>query len=253
MINILTSPFDHELAAALEGSGARVSIWPPVKMSAPADDSSMREAIENLFGYDWLILKNLRAAEYVLRAFFLKHNAEELDELRVLTIGSPAAEKFTESQLHVDIMLEEFRHGSIYAEIESYVGDSAALSRQYLLVPSANITVESFEDLFLNAGARVDAVTAYQTCAERLELIRLRTLMAGGGIDLVAFTGASAIGEFANLFDTDDLARVLTGVKIACLDRATSDLAWRYGLSDTCVPSEPSIAALADIVTKSNH
>src|SRR5215831_1061770 len=144
MINILTSPFDHELAAALERSGARVSIWPPVKMSAPADDSSMREAIENLFGYDWLILKNLRAAEYFLRAFFLKHNAEELDELRVLTIGSPAAEKFTESQLHVDIMLEEFRHGSIYAEIESYVGDSAALSRHNLLVPSANITVESF-------------------------------------------------------------------------------------------------------------
>lgn len=253
MRTVLASPFDRDLVPALEESGARVSIWPPLKISAPVDDSSMREAIENLFGYDWLILKNLRAAEYFLRAFFLKHDAEQLDEMRVLTVGSAAAEKFTASQLHVDIALEELLHGSIYREIESYTGESSLLSRQNLLVPSANITTESFENWFMNAGARVDAVTAYQTCADKSELIRLTTLLAGGGIDFVVFTGAAAIGEFARLLDTDDLARVLTDVKVACLDQATRDLASRCGLSETLIPSQPTISSLVTMIEASVH
>jgi uroporphyrinogen-III synthase len=232
MINVLVSPGDshRELAATLERSGVRVSSWPQVEISAPADDASLHEAIENLFGYDWLVLKNVRAADYFLRALLLKHRTEELDELRVLTIGSETAEMVAERQVHVDIALERFAHADIYREIESYVGESSSLSRQNLLVPSANIIIESFEDLLVDAGARVDPVTAYQTCADRLELIRLRTLFAGGGVDSVVFSGGSAIAEFADLFDTDDLGRVLSGVKVICLDPATRDLAGKYGL-----------------------
>lgn len=252
MINVLVSPSDRELATALERSGARVSLWPQAEIDALAEDAALQEAIENLFGYDWLILKNARAAEYFLRAFFLKHRTEELDELRVLTIGTQTAEKLAQAQVHVDIALEEFLPAAVYREIESYVsqgGDSASLSRQNLLVPSASIITESFEDSFLNAGARVDGVAAYQTCAERRELIRLRTLLTGGGIDFVAFTGTLAIAEFAELFDTDDLGRALAGIKVVCLDQATSDLARKYGLSEMLVPSKSSIAALVQMIT----
>ncbi len=251
MINVLVPPGDsnRELTATLERSGARVSFWPPVKIGAPADASSLNEAIENLFGYDWLILKNGHAVEYFLRAFFLKHGTQELDELRVLTIGSETAQRVAERQVHVDIALEQFPRANVYHEIESYVGERSSLSRQNLLVPSANIVIESFEDLFVNSEARVDRVAAYQTCSDTRDLIRLRTLLAGGGIDLVVFTGVSAINEFGNLFDTDDLGRVLTGAKVACLDPATRDLAGKYGLLETSLPSEPSIVSLAEIVT----
>ena len=249
MINVLVSPFDRDLATTLERSGARVSIWPQVEIGALVDDSALQEPIDNLFGYDWLILKNARAAEYFLRAFFLKHRTEALDDLRVLTIGSQTAEKLAAGHVHVDIALESFQLGAVYREIESYVSESSSLSRLNLLVPSATITMESFEDSFRNAGARVDAVAAYQTSSERSELIRLRTLLTGGGIDFVAFTGASAIVEFADLFDTDDLGRVLTGIKIACLHRVTSDLAGNYGLLENLVPSEASIPAMVEKLT----
>jgi uroporphyrinogen III methyltransferase/synthase len=250
MINVLVSPADadRELAATLERSGARVSSWPRVEIGAPADETSLHEAIENLFGYDWLLLKNARAADYFLRAFFLQHRTEELDELRVLTIGSETAQKLAGFQVHVDVALEHFGPADVYREIESYVGGSPSLSGQNLLVPSANVIIESFDALLVNAGARVDAPTAYQTCSERLELVRLRTVLAGGGVDSIVFSGESAVAEFATLFDTDDLARLLTGVRVACLDRATGDLAGNYGLSDTLIPSEASIPGLAQII-----
>jgi len=249
MINVLVSPGDRELVAILGRSGARVSIWPAFEIGAPTDDSSLHEAIENLFGYDWLILKNAPAAEYFLRAFLLKHQPAELDELRVLTLGPAAAEKVAEVQAHVDIALDDFLQGAVYREIEAYVGDSSALSRQNLLVPSASIVSESFQDLFADSGARVDAVTAYQTCPDKRELIRLRTLLAGGGVDWVVFTESSAVAELAGLFDTWDLARVLKGARVACRDRLTSDLASEHGLLEILIPSEPSIPSLVELIT----
>jgi len=249
MINALVSPSDRDLVAALERSGARVSIRPPVEFRRPVNDSSLHEAIENLFGYDWLILKNGRAAEYFLPAFFRNHQAGELDELRVLTIGTLTAEKVAAAHVHVDIALEDFLQETVYGEIASYVGESSLLSRQNLLVPSATISVESFEDSFVKAGARVDGVTAYQTCSDWRELIRLKTLLTAGGIDFVAFTSPTAVIEFAELLDTDDLGRVLTGIRVSCVDRATADRAAKYGLLETSVPSESSITAFVEMIT----
>jgi uroporphyrinogen-III synthase len=249
MINVLVSPGDRELVAILRRSGAHASIWPKCEIGAPTDNSSLHEAIENLFGYDWLILKNAPAAEYFLRAFLLKHQSAELDELRVLTLGTDAAEKVAAAQAHVDIALDDFRQGAVYREIESYVGDSSALSRQNLLMPSANIVSESFQDLFAQSGARLDAVAAYQTCPDKRELIRLKTLLAGGGIDFVVFTEESAVAEFAGLFDTCDLAPVVNSARVACLDQPTSDLAREYGLLEILAPSETSIPSLVEIIT----
>ena len=60
MTSVLLSPSetDRELAVSLENSGARVWTWPSVVIHEPNDDSSLSEVIDNLFGYDWLILKN---------------------------------------------------------------------------------------------------------------------------------------------------------------------------------------------------
>ena len=115
MTNVLLSPeaSDRELATALEKSGVRVWTWPLLAIGAPADDSSLREAIENVFGYDWLILKNARAADYFIRSFLAEHPPEELDELRVLAIGSETYDKTSELHIHVDIAVERIATNKI--------------------------------------------------------------------------------------------------------------------------------------------
>jgi uroporphyrinogen-III synthase len=76
----------------------------------------------------------------------------------------------------------------------------------------------------------------------------LKALITGGGIDFVAFTQAHGVGEFASLFDTDDLSRLLAGVSVACLDEATSRAAKGLGLVGLLVPAEPSVSAFADLI-----
>src|SRR5256714_209721 len=78
MISVLlsSSAADCELATSLEKSGARIWAWPALAIDEPDDDSSLSEAINNLFGYDWLILKNAHAADYFLRRFLRDHQPE---------------------------------------------------------------------------------------------------------------------------------------------------------------------------------
>ena len=242
MISVLLSPSaaDRELATLLERSSARVWAWAELVIDNPDNDASLSEAISNLFGYDWLILKNAPAADYFLRRFLTEHQPEELEALRVLTIGPEAAEKASELRVHVDIALDRFSNAKLFSEIDSYCDNRESLARLNFLVPGASVTREHFEQQLEDAGARVDSVTTYRTCADGAKLTELRTLLIGGAIDCLAFTNPSAISEFAALFDTDDLGRLLAGVAIACRDTATNAAANEFGLTETLKPSDPS-------------
>ncbi|PYS72021.1 MAG: hypothetical protein DMF73_09395, partial [Acidobacteria bacterium] len=107
---------------------------------------------------------------------------------------------------------------------------------------------EHFEQELEDAGGRVDSVNAYQTCSDDRHLAQIKALLAGGGIDCVSFTKPLAISEFAELCDTDDLARLLAGVTIAGRDEATRALAIEFGLAGTLRPLEPSVRALVNLI-----
>ena len=250
MISVLLSPSEagNELAIFLEQSRARIWTWPRLAIGEPEDDALLREAINNLFGYDWLILKNAPAADYFLRRFLREHQPEELEAMRVLTIGSEAAEKASELRVHVDITLDRFSSARLFSEIESYCGDRESLARLNFLVPSASVTREHFEQQLDDAGARVDSVATYRTCSDSQKLVELKTLLIGGGIDCIAFTQPAAIGELAVLFDTDDLERLLAGVTVVCRDETTKAVAIEFGLDQTSLPIESSMPALASLV-----
>ena len=235
MINVLLSPSaaDRELATSLERSGARVWAWPELAIDDPDNSASLREAINNLFGYDWLILKNAHAADHFLRRFLTEHQPEALEALRALTIGPEAAERASELRVHVDIALDRFSNATLFSEIDSYCDNLQSLARLNFLVPSASVSREHFEQQLEDAGARVDSITTYRTCSDSQKLTELRTLLIGGAIDCIAFTAPSAITEFAALFDTDDLGRLLAGVTIACGDDATNATANEFGLTET--------------------
>jgi uroporphyrinogen III methyltransferase / synthase len=245
-ISILVSPSEAQtdFARELVNRGGRVIRWPALNINAPPDYSALDDAIENLFGYDWLIVKSEAAAEYFLRRFERHHQIHELDELKTLAIGEQAQPALSRLQIHVDAMAE--RSTEAFAALESYAGNVTGLN---LLVPSANMNRETFERQLEEAGARVDSATAYRTCSNSDDLAKLKALLAGGGADCVAFTGASAVNEFASLFDTDDLRWLLPDVDVACLDQSTRSAANSFGLIQFLFPSEPSVQALAHLIT----
>jgi uroporphyrinogen-III synthase len=234
MTSVLISPRHPEFAGASTASDGRVFTWPEPEVAELNNNFSLDESIDHLFGYDWLILKNERAAEFFLRRLIeLKHHTASLDEVHMLAIGEATVAKLVDAQVHVDISLDRHAYNSLVESLRSYVGGEESLASLNLLLPSANITHEAFEAELEEVGARIDCVAAYRTTADARRMAELNALLMGGGIDAVIFHDSESVEEFARVFDTDDLPRLLRGVSVICDDEAARATAGEFGIKLT--------------------
>jgi uroporphyrinogen-III synthase len=226
---ILVSPnqADGELATQLGHHGAGVLAWPKPDIGEPENYEVFDEAIENLFGYDWLVFQNASAVDFFLRRFrALGHEISELDGLRVSGVGEEAAARLEESQIHLDVIPDGLSFQTTVEAITTYIGGPEALRGLNLLVPGAGNSRAYLQEALEAAGGRVDLVTAYRTCAANdPELARLDALITGGGIDCIVFENPSELRELAEVFDTNDLGRLLAGVTVACSDKTVQTVA----------------------------
>src|SRR5688500_6122765 len=80
--------------AALESYGATVISCPTIDIAEPDSYERLDEAIDHLYGYDWLIFTSANGVEYFLRRLQTRGvGVEELDDLKVCAIGETTADK----------------------------------------------------------------------------------------------------------------------------------------------------------------
>lgn len=248
---ILVAPDDGELATEFVHDGARVLVWPRIEIVEPDNYRALDEAIQNLFGYDWLIFANVNAAGFFLRRLQnLGHEISELDALRVCAFSDATRQQLEESHVHVDLVAETFATDGLMAAIETYNGGRDSLRGLNFLLPRAAISRDYLRQAIEDSGARVDVVVAYRTAgSHNSELVQLSVLLEGGGIDCVVFTTPASVRDFSQLLDTDDLSRLLKEVVVVCLDNNTARIAAEFGLQDHLVPTEPGAAPLVSALT----
>src|SRR5438874_9147369 len=88
-----------EFAELLETYGARVIACPTIEIVEPESYAPLDQALENLYGYDWLVFTSVNGVDFFLRRLAaLGHDVSELDELRVCAIGAATAERLREAQ-----------------------------------------------------------------------------------------------------------------------------------------------------------
>jgi DNA-binding NtrC family response regulator/uroporphyrinogen-III synthase len=241
-----------EFAAALEGYGARVVSCPTIEIVEPETYAPLDQAIENLYGYDWLIFTSVNGVDFFFKRFnHLNHDVSELDELRVCAIGEATAVRLSEAFAHVDVVPQESKAEGAFAALENYLGGRRQFAGLNFLIPRASVARDFLPHALEDADARVDTVEAYRTVAPRAtERARVEALLVGGGIDCVTFTSASTVRNFAQLFDTNDLSRVIGDARVACIGDVTAEAAEEFGLRVHVKPRETTTAALARAVAE---
>jgi uroporphyrinogen-III synthase len=250
----LTAP--DELATDLSQHGARALTWPAVDIGEPENYEALDEAIDNLFGYDWLIFQNVNAVNFFLRRLHLRHEISELDAVRVCGVGEAAVHQLAESQVHIDVIPADLSSPAILDAIENYVGGRETLRGLNFLFPLGARADGYLREALENAGARVDPVTTYRTIAANdSKLAHLNALLAGGGIDCIVFNSSSDVQDLAELLDTNDLSRPLGRVSIVCVGSGSLRTAVDYGLrvDVTTAESAPSLIVDALAAHLSGH
>ena len=238
----------ESFASELEKQGAKVLICPTIEIVELDSYERLDEAIDHLFGYDWIVFTSANAVHYIFeRLQKTNHAVSDCDEVQVCAIGEATADKLHELNIHVDVVPEESKAEGVFDAVETFVGGRESLSGLNFLMPRALVARDYLPKALEAAGARVDVVPAYQTILPDVDRARLTAMLAGGA-DCVTFTSSSSVKNLAQLFDTNDLGGVLGNAAIACIGDVTADTAHEFGLEVSIQPTHSSIPELVQAI-----
>ena len=238
-----------DLTTMLEGYGAKVIVCPTIEIREPDNYERLDEALDHLYGYDWLIFTSTNGVEYFLKR--LTHRGQQvsdLDEIKVCAIGQRTADKLHDAHVHVDLVPSQSTAEGVFQALSEFIGGDAHLRGLNVLLPRAAVGRDHLPKALEQAGARIDVVTTYETVLpENLDRGKLAAMLAGSG-DCIAFTSPSTIKNLAKLFDTHDLGKTLTDIIVACIGTVTAETATEYGLRVDIQPENFTTADLAQAI-----
>ena len=238
-----------EFVTELESYGANVIVCPTIEIAEPESYERLDEAIDHLYGYDWLIFTSANAIDFFLRRLNTRGvKVEDLDEIKVCAIGQASADKLRDAHVHVDVIPSQAKAEGVFAALSEFVGGNEQLHGLNILLPRAAVGRDYLPKALEEAGARVDVVTAYRTVVpENLDRGKLSAMLAGSA-DCIAFTSSSTVKNFALLFDTHDLSKILAGVTIAVIGDITGATVVEHGLKPDIQPAQSTVKDLAKAI-----
>ena len=238
-----------DLTTMLEGYDANVIVCPTIEIREPDNYDQLDEALDHLYGYDWLIFTSTNGVEYFLRRLVDRGlKVADLDEIKVCAIGQRTADKLHDAYVHVDLVPSLSTAEGVFQALSEFAGGNEHLRNLNVLLPRAAVGRDHLPKALEQAGARIDVVTTYQTVLpENLDRGKLAAMLAGSG-DCIAFTSPSTIKNLAKLFDTHDLGKTLPDIVVACIGSVTADTAAEYGLRVDILPEQTTTAALAQAI-----
>ena len=234
-----------DLTTLLESYGANVIVCPTIEIREPDNYARLDEALDHLYGYDWIIFTSTNGVEYFLKRLTDRgQQIADLDEIKVCAIGQRTADKLHDAHVHVDLVPSQSTAEGVFTALSEF--DS--LPGLNILLPRAATGREVLPEALQKAGARVDVVTTYQTVLpDNIDRGKLAAMLAGSG-DCIAFTSPSTIKNLAKLFDTHDLGKTLPGLVVACIGSITSAAAAEYGLRVDIQPDTFTTKDLAQAI-----
>ena len=238
-----------ELTTMLEGYGAKVIVCPTIEVREPDNYERLDEALDHLYGYDWLIFTSTNGVEYFLRHLKDREfQVSDLDDIKVCAIGQRTADKLHDAHVHVDLVPSQSTAEGVFQALSEFAGGDAHLHGLNFLLPRAAVGRDHLPKALEQAGARIDVVTTYQTVLpENFDRGKLAAMLAGSG-DCIAFTSPSTIKNLAKLFDTHDLGKTLPGIVVACIGSVTAETAVEYGLHVDIQPATFTTKDLAHAI-----
>ena len=154
---------------------------PTIEIAEPESYERLDEAIDHLYGYDWLIFTSANGVDYFLRRLQARNiGVEELDELKVCAIGEATADRLRDAHVHVDLVPSQAKAEGVFAALSEFAGGTERLHGLNVLIPRAASGRDYLPKSLEDAGARVDVVTAYHTVLPtNLDPGRLSAVLTG--------------------------------------------------------------------------
>jgi len=240
-----------ELVRQLSELGADVLEIPTIRIKPPQSLAPLREAVDGLGEYDWLIFTSPNGVEAFFGEFFAHHkDIREIGPVKISAIGAVTTQKLAELHLEVDLQPKEFTTEALLAEFKK----SVSCENLKMLMPRADLADQRLARGLEDLGAIVDDVDAYQTVPDTEDRNGHRARLLGEGADIVTFTSSSTVVNFCKLVDVPALMKQYPDMRFASIGPQTSQAAREKGLDvavEAKVHTVPGLVeAILALVTK---
>jgi uroporphyrinogen III methyltransferase / synthase len=237
-----------ELVDLLEDLGAEPIEAPSIRIVPPADYAPLDAAVAEAGRYDWIVFTSANGVEWFMRRLLAgPDDVRSLKGPRLCAIGPATADRLARYGIKVDLMPVEYRAEAILDAL----GSAADLAGARVLLPRADIAREMLAEELRRAGAEVTEVAAYRTIRETLSRAEdpdIYKMLLEGEIDVVMFTSASTVRNFAEGLGEEQAADLLRQTVVACIGPVTAEAAERLDIHTRVIPSDYTIPALVQAI-----
>ncbi|MFA6564031.1 MAG: uroporphyrinogen-III C-methyltransferase [Verrucomicrobiia bacterium] len=234
-----------ELSRRLQDLGAETLEIPTIKILPPKSGKIMREALEGIGEYDWLVFTSPNGVEHFFRAFFeVYHDIRDIGGVKIAAIGPATAARLQSLHLQVDLQPEEF----VAEEVVKAFEKEFNIENQRFLLPRADLARDALPEGLEALGGIVDKVECYRTVPEvEDESGNLARLLAEGA-DAITFTSSSTVENFCNLVNLGELLAKFPQLKLASIGPITSETIRKRGFNVDVEAAQHDIPGLTDAV-----
>lgn len=238
------------LTARLQELGADVWELPTIRIEPAADPKPLREVIEDIGSYDWLVFTSPNGVDHFFKAFFEQYDdVRALGQVRIAAIGPATAEKVRALHLRIDLLPKEFVSEAVLKEFQK----TESVENLKFLLPRADIATDTLPQGLSALGAIVDDIETYRTTPETSDPSGILARLQQEGADVLTFTSSSTVENFCKLLDAPKLAASFPELKIASIGPVTSETMRKLGLPLQIEAKEHTIPGLVEAILKASR
>jgi len=237
-----------ELSRRLQDLGAEALEIPTIKILPPKSDKILREALEGIGEYDWLVFTSPNGVEHFFRVFFeVYRDIRDIGGVKIAAIGPATAARLEALRLQVDLQPKEFVAEAVVKEF----GEQFDVENQRFLLPRADLARDALPEGLEALGGIVDRVECYRTVPETADESGNLARLLAEGADMITFTSSSTAENFCNLVDLRALLAKFPQMKLASIGPVTSETIRKRGFAVDVEAARHDISGLTEAVKTS--
>ncbi len=226
--------------------GARVIETPAIRVVPTEDTGALDAAIGRISSYDFAAFTSVNGVErFFGRLFDAGLDCRALSGVKIAAIGPATSARLRDFGIVTDILPETYR-----AESVAEAFGRLDMRGKRVLLPRAEGARPVLPVELKKMGAAVDEIVIYRSVPDGSGKDGLMRELSEGRVDMVTFSSSSTVTNFAALFATGDLKRLMEGVKVAAIGPITADTARSLGLSVSITAEEYTIDGLVKAIVQ---
>lgn len=231
-----------ESSLIFERLGAKVILFPTIKIVPPKSWKEFDESVKRISEYDYIIFTSANAVNMFCNRIKKLHVDVIFHSLKVISVGSKTADICNENKIPVHLTPNKFSSKGIIEELSKL-----EIAGKKIFVPKSAIGRKELQDELEKLGAKVTMIDVYGVAVPNNdETKESKELLSIHQPNVFIFTSPSTFENFLKIMNLKNLKEYFEGSLIAGVGPTTKSAIEMKEVTVDIVPKEYTLEALAE-------